>query len=138
MFLPERGSIGLKTSDLSFEENSAYGLCEVKTIGVSDEELDRYEKGEVFSTTVYRELGEGFFNKLGSLIENALEKMQEPIEKKLIFFVVHFDDHALYFFSTYEKEIKRFVGLKYPSIEIYFQMALNVDKRIHYIPQKFS
>jgi hypothetical protein len=135
MFLPERSREGLKTADLSFEEKASAGLCEVKTINISEEEHDRFEAEEVFAASVYRELDEGFFKKLRSDIDNALEKMQEPVEKKLVFFVIHFDDMAHYFFQTHKKQITRCLGEEYPSTEIYIRVGLNTNMRIHHVPK---
>jgi len=134
-FIPEvRSKNSIKTADLSFEKSGNPGLCEVKTISVSDNELSRYTAEEIFSSSAYKELDKGFFNKLRSDIDNANAKMEPLKTNKIIYIIVHFDDSILLYFPTYKKQITEYIKEVYPSIEIYFRVGLYGKKSIHCVP----
>ena len=80
---PLEGKVqGLKMSDLEFKENGNFGMCEVKTISVSDVEKKRFTEGEVYPGSVYSSLDLGFLNKLKSDIDNSLTKMEGKLGTK--------------------------------------------------------
>ena len=64
-----------KTPDISFHCNEHSLFCEVKTISVSEAELDRYDSDDLVCNSVYSSLGEGFFEKLSSTIDRAFLTM---------------------------------------------------------------
>lgn len=131
-FVPEGTKEGVKSPDLEFEEQGKKGLCEVKTINKSDEELNRCE---VFDSSIYAELSDGFINKFKFHLDNAQEKMPNSNSKKLVYMVVHFDDLLLSFFSKYEKEILSIIEKEYADLEIFVQVGLVGNRNIHYVPK---
>jgi hypothetical protein len=125
----------IKTPDLSYKGESFSGLCEVKTIHISLEEIIRTNLAQSFENSVYEFLSEGFFNKLKFDLDNSVEKMIiNEKEKMLIYIIIFFDDFMLFYFENYKKQILEFIKKYYPTREIYFQVGIGTDKFIHYLP----
>ena len=64
-----------KSPDICCRGDSEIRYCEVKTIGVSDEELARTKAEDVFSSAIYSSLSHKFFAKLCSTIRAAKEQL---------------------------------------------------------------
>jgi hypothetical protein len=71
-----RAALKKKTPDISYESDGGVRYCEVKTIGVSDEELARKRSGEPFDGSIYSEFSQQFLGKLGSTIQAADAQIQ--------------------------------------------------------------
>jgi hypothetical protein len=124
-----------KTPDLSFKGNSFSGLCEVKTIHISQEEIMRTKLTQSFENNVYEFLNQGFFNKLKFDLDNSVEKMLSSQKvKELIYIIIYFDDFMLFYYENYKKQILEFIKKYYPTREVYFQVGIGTDKFIHYLP----
>ena len=112
-----------KVADLSFMSSQMLGECEVKSIFRSQDELDR-ANGGVFSSAVYAELSDGFFNKLKYDADNALSKMSSS-QIRIVYFIIAFDDPMLLFLKDYRRQIYEFFENLYPSTIFYFQVGLS-------------
>jgi hypothetical protein len=105
-FVPREG--GIKTPDLEALFGSRKVLCEVKTINISDAEVDarRYPFARKGETT----LNEKFFSKLNSDITKAKEQLRahDPVgdAKHCVYVAVHFDEWAGYSDDEYFRQIK--------------------------------
>lgn len=96
---------GRKVPDLRFLHGGLAHYCEVKTISVSDVELNRREAEEVFDTSVYGELPQQFFAKLDDTITRAMKQIATHGEAGVVFILVRFDDFTLQFYSRYREQI---------------------------------
>lgn len=102
-----------KTPDISCEEDGELRFCEVKTIGVSQEELDRSRSGDVFSGEIYLELNQQFLAKLRATIDGAREQLSAA-GGGMLYLIVHFDDFTLDYYETYQRQVREFLASEYP------------------------
>jgi hypothetical protein len=104
--LPE----GRKTTpDLAYRAGTELRYCEVKTTGISDQEILRFESEEVFDGSVYQELSTGFFNKLNVDLKAARSQIASQGASGLIFIVAHFDDFTLSYYNRYRQQLSDFL-----------------------------
>jgi hypothetical protein len=104
VMLPETGR---RVPDLQYRVGDLREHCEVKTLNISDEEIDRRESRKAFSN-VYVRLGEGFFKKLSDAIAVARGQINAQGTGGLVFVVVIWDDIALDSYRTYRRELSAF------------------------------
>jgi hypothetical protein len=102
--LPERGE---RVPDLEYHDGRRQKHCEVKTIGISDEEIARRGSERAFSNAYVR-LRDGFFNKLRSTIGVARSQIDAQGTPGLVYVVVIWDDFALDNYRSYRRELAAF------------------------------
>ncbi|MCL2760383.1 MAG: hypothetical protein FWD70_01890 [Desulfuromonadales bacterium] len=102
--LSESSERGVCTPDIQYVESGQIKHCEVKTLGISNEEIDRREKLSVFDG-IYSKLGDGFFKKLDNDIKAAKAQVATKGTSGLVYLVVNFDDLALDYYSEYKQQI---------------------------------
>ena len=102
--LPETGQ---QVPDLEYFEGRVLRGCEVKTLGVSDEEISRRDSREAFAN-VYLRLSEGFFNKLRGAIAAARSQIEAHSGQGLVYLVIIPDDFALDNYRSYRRELALF------------------------------
>jgi hypothetical protein len=81
-----------KTPDISFVDRETQSYCEVKTMGLSDDEIRRRASHSVQDGAVYFVLNAGFLNKLEKDVARAWEQIHSLGERGLVFVLVRFDD----------------------------------------------
>lgn len=113
-----------KTPDISYEANGVARYCEVKTISVSKEELDRTSAEGVFDSFIYYELSPQFLNKLDSTIQAAAAQIQSISPSGLVYVIVHFDDFSLDHYDTYQRQISEFLACNFPALEIIIRVSV--------------
>lgn len=104
--LPESGTT---TPDLTYIDKGVRHYCEVKTIGVSKDELDRRAAEESFDCSIYQELSEGFLNKLDSDLKQACLQLSSQSGLGLVFVIANFDDFTLTYYDRYQQQISQFL-----------------------------
>lgn len=112
-----------KTPDISCEEYGELRFCEVKTIGVSQAEIDRSKSGDVFSGEIYLELSQQFLGKLTSTIDGAREQLSAA-GGGMLYLVVHFDDFTLDYYETYQRQVREFLASEYPGQEAVVRVGI--------------
>jgi hypothetical protein len=123
-FIPRAKRQGQKTPDLQAMDNERTLLCEVKTINISQNEVNRRHLGGVGSSTNI--LPDAFFNKLNLTIEGAAKQIAThdfaANAKHLVFMVVNFDDFFTQCKTDYFEQIDRHVvgQTQRPDLEIVF------------------
>jgi hypothetical protein len=70
--LPEDGKT---TPDLSYRHGNAVRYCEVKSICISDEQIDRWEAEDGFDGSIYDNLSAGFLRKLDADLKSAYKQI---------------------------------------------------------------
>ena len=116
-----------KTPDLSFCLNERNLFCEVKSIGISDAELSRYDEPDLVDNSVYSNLGKGFYNKLSSTIDKAISQLPTNGTDNLIYIKLEFDDFVGWYYEKYVEAIRAFLKDKYPKNSIYIRIG--IEKR---------
>ena len=122
-----------KSPDLSFMENGTMRVCEVKTIEISDEDIDRTVCGDTFDASVYKALTLPFiYDKLDKTLSRAVDQIRSR-EIGLVYLIVNFDDFTLRHYQTYRCQLLKFLSLKYPTLEVYIKVGIQSRKRIHHV-----
>jgi hypothetical protein len=96
------------TPDIRFLDRRNQSYSEVKTIGVSDDEIGGRKGEKAYSGTVYVSLSEGFVNKLKTDIEAAWKQIHSVGTSGLVFILVRFDDIALDYYDEYRAQLIKF------------------------------
>jgi hypothetical protein len=97
-----------KSPDISFIDRGTEKYCEVKTVGISDDEISRRSSHGVHDGGVYFNLSTGFQNKLEADINRAWEQIHSLGESGLVFILVRFDDVALDHYRRYRNQLIEF------------------------------
>lgn len=124
--LPESGK---KTPDIEFRDRLQVRYCEVKSIGLSDQEIERRHSSQSFDCEIYRPLSVGFFNKFQFAIDQANEQLSAKGGQGLTFIVMLNDDIALDYYPEYRDQIQSYCcqkGLR----NLYIKVGLRGSKRI--------
>jgi hypothetical protein len=111
-FIPPSSLNGCKTPDLRACRKSEKALCEVKTINVSDVEVQRRASGGV--QAISDQLDPEFFDKLRSTLTAAESQIKayesEPATKKIAYVIVNFDDRFHEYANHYQNQIAEFTS----------------------------
>ena len=97
-----------KSPDIRFVDRGAKSYCEVKTVGISDDEIRRRAGGSVHDGAVYFALSTGFLDKLADDITRAWKQIHSLGDNGLVFVLVQFDDLALDHYRRYRKQLTEF------------------------------
>jgi hypothetical protein len=97
-----------KSPDIYFVDRGTESYCEVKTVGISDDEIIRRSSNGVHDAEVYFNLSTGFTNKLAANIDRAWEQIHSLGETGLVFILVRFDDMALDYYSRNRRQLTEF------------------------------
>lgn len=124
-FIPESNATGQKTPDLQARFGSTKVLCEVKTINVSDFELEARAQSIVRDTQV--RLPDAFFQKLERTLRKAKEQMDSHYAnddaKKIAYVIVKFDDGLHEYVEGYLSQLRSFVETEpVPKCEVVFDI----------------
>ena len=118
-----------KRPDIEYMLEGAKFYCEVKTLGISNDEISRRGSGSVYDGKVYNSLGEGFLNKFQKAVESAWTQIKELGPEGLVYILMRFDDIALDHYQNYRKQLMKFSkrqGLK----NLYIKIGITGNKRI--------
>lgn len=149
-FLPENKQKGVKCPDIYYKYRCEDRYCEVKTIGMSDEMIGRFENPEVLRCygVWYSEMGNSydkdsmlpaiFLKKLTSTIEGAFKQVRcngnQNEMHGMVYVVVNLDDSTLQHYVTYRKQIVGQLLSGFPNDEIYVKFGIGGQKHIHHNP----
>lgn len=125
--LPENGAT---IPDLTYIDKGIRHYCEVKTIGVSKEELDRRAAEESFDCSIYQELSEGFLNKLDCDLRQAHRQISSQSGLGLVFVIANFDDFTLLHYDRYQEQIAQFLS-SHEVEDVFIKIGLIGGRRIH-------
>lgn len=111
-----------KSPDLTYEKKGIKYYCDVKTINRSDDDMERYKKGDSFSGLVYLELSEPFLNKMATAIESGLKQIESKNATGMVYIVVSFDDIGGTYYYKYQQQIVNLLR-KFPDLEVYIRIG---------------
>ena len=114
----------VKTPDLSFHTGNETQYCEVKTINVSDEQLNLYEPDSVEILSFdYRNLTDQFFEKLKSTIESACNQFSSVSVKNIVYIIAKFDDFSGMYTQNYLSSISNFLNSNFSNQSIFIRFG---------------
>ena len=120
---------GKRTPDIEYWEAGERKHCEVKTIGISEDQLSRWREVTAFSGSIYSELSVEFLDKLSVTISRAWDQVNSRGNSGLVYLVVYFDDFTLTYYERYRAQIvERFKCHSVPTI--YAKIKLLGRRRI--------
>ena len=117
------------TPDIEYFVGNSRYYCEVKTIGISQDEIIRRESESTFDGSVYQELSTLFLNKLGSTLLLAHRQISSQGANGLVFVVAHFDDFTMSYYDRYREQLADFLH-KHEVSDVYVKVGLIGGKRI--------
>jgi len=97
-----------KSPDIRFAVHNTEHYCEVKTLGISDDEIDRRSSENVTDCAVYVGLDDRFLNKFSDAVATAMKQIQAWGPTGFIYVIVLFDDIALDYYQNYRKQLIKF------------------------------
>jgi hypothetical protein len=121
---------GTTKPDISYSDGVGRLYCEVKSIGVSDDELSRFNAEESFDTSIYRELSAGFLNKLDYDLKQAHRQISSQGGLGLVFVVARFDDFTLSHYGRYREQISEFLN-SHEVQDVFVKVGLLGSRHIH-------
>lgn len=121
---------GQSTPDLKFCVDATSYFCEVKTIGISEEEIARWKREQSFDLAIYRELSEGFLNKLNMTLSQAQKQISSQNSTGLVFVVLTFDDFTLDHYERYKAQISDLLTKQHTVPDVYIKVGLLGNTRI--------
>jgi hypothetical protein len=120
---------GSKKPDIAYVENGEQRFCEVKTIGISQEQIARWEAGGAFSGSIYAQLSDGFLRKLNSTLNKACDQITTQGADGLVFLIVLFDDFTMTYYNTYRSQILDCL-LRHRATDIQVKIGLSGQRRL--------
>ena len=97
-----------RTPDIRFIDGAKQNYCEVKTVGISEDEIGRRKGKKAYNGAIYQNLSPGFLNKLGTDIGEAWTQIHAVGTDGLVFILVRFDDIALDYYNDYRTQLIKF------------------------------
>jgi hypothetical protein len=108
--------------DISFNIEGVAGHCEVKSIGISDEEIRRRGSNGCIDGSAYRQLSPAFFGKLKMTVTSAQIQAGSQGMKGIVYVVIDFDDWVLDYLGEYRRQLQEFVHA-YPPGSVILQLG---------------
>ena len=111
-FIQRKKIDGVEAPDLTGLLDGAMVLCEVKTMNVSDDEIRRFAKRGVATTSLYLE--KGFFDKLAKAIKKASSQLlafdNSSAARRIVYVVFNFDDRLHEYADEYQRQIEAYIA----------------------------
>jgi hypothetical protein len=114
-FMREDGII--KTPDIGYVDQGLK-FCEVKSIGISDDEIKRrygpdpgshaVRGQDFFDGNAYTTLSDGFLNKLKIAVNEARKQIASVKGTGIVFLLLRFDDLTPDYVETYRAQLREF------------------------------
>ncbi|WP_457375050.1 hypothetical protein [Pseudomonas tolaasii] len=121
---------GTRKPDIAYKYGGELRYCEVKTIGISDDEVRRISAQNVFDATIYQELSPGFLNKLDNDLKQAHRQIFSQGNRGLVFVVARFDDFTLSHYDRYREQLLEFLQ-GHDAQDVFIKVDLLGGKCIH-------
>lgn len=120
---------GKPQPDLEYFDGSERLFCEVKTLGVSNEEIARRDVPRRFRSSIYRKLDEGFLSKLRDTLDVAQGQVGAGGGSGMVYLVMLFDDFTLEHYDQYRKQVHACVQA-HTATNVYVQVGLRGRRHI--------
>ncbi len=117
------------TPDIRYFESGRVKHCEVKTLGISDEEIQRRRPGPAYDGIVYTRLGDGFFTKFRKDFEIARTQINAQGAGGLVYLVVLCDDWSLAYYNEYRQQLVSYCRER-DIHDVYIKVGLRGNRRV--------
>jgi len=102
-----------KSPDISFLNHQAtQSYCEVKTLGISDDEIARRRSQKCYDLSVYLQLSDGFLRKFCGAVDAARQQICAFGSQGLVYIIIRFDDLTLDNYRNYRRQLVAFCQKK--------------------------
>ncbi len=91
--------------DIGYTCNGVQMYCEVKSLGISNDEIVRRRGGVVYNGAVHAKLDNGFINKFCDAVKQARRQIGSLGSDGLVYLIVSLDDITLDYYRTYRKQL---------------------------------
>lgn len=108
-FVDETGTE--RRPDIEFYDGQTKRYCEVKSIGISENEIVLRSSGEVYSQN-YENLDEGILNKIYEDVKKAREQIGSIEHGHLVYIIITFDDVSSDHLEEYKSQLISFCRSK--------------------------
>ena len=125
-FIPEGKE---RRPDIGYTRSGVQMYCEVKTLGISKDEITRRNGGMAYDGAVYARLDEGFIKKFCDAVCTAKAQINALGSEGLVYVVVRLDDIALDCYRTYRTQLIR-VSATNGFDNLFIKIGLLGNKRI--------
>jgi hypothetical protein len=103
---------GKPCPDISYIDGAGNAFCEVKTINISNDEIERRSSGGVINSgQLYSSLGPTCIKKLNDAIDRAVAQMTKRGAVGLVYILMHFDDFTHDHLDQYRQQISECLAL---------------------------
>lgn len=113
--------------DLEYYDRGEKLFCEVKTLGISDEQIAR--RNRRFCSSIYCELDEGFLSKLRGTLDVAQNQISARGCCGMVYLVMLFDDFTLQHYDKYRKQVHSCIQA-HTTKNVYVQVGLRGRRHI--------
>ena len=97
-----------KKPDIKFNINGTQHYCEVKTLGISDAEINRRSSMEAYDGSVYLRLSRGFIEKFRDAVTSARKQIYALGQNGMVYIIIFFDDITLDYYQNYRNQLITF------------------------------
>jgi hypothetical protein len=94
-----------KRPDISYLADGVRFHCEVKTLGITDTEIQRRDARVGYHGELYQDLGAVFEKKLLAAVSTARGQIHSVGTDGIVFVLVRFDDIAEYYYPSHRRQI---------------------------------
>lgn len=120
---------GTTQPDLEYFDRGERLFCEVKTLGVSNEEIARRDAPKRFRSSIYYELDEGFLSKLRCTLDVAQGQIGARGGSGMVYLVMLFDDFTLEHYDQYRKQVRSCIQA-HAARNVYVQVGLRGRRHV--------
>ncbi len=125
-FIPEDKK---RRPDIGFTCNGIAMYCEVKSLGISNDEIFRRNTITAYDCGVYASLDDGFLKKFRDAVNTANQQINTLGSEGLVYVVVRFDDIALDNHQIYRRQLIE-VSAKHGFNNLFIKIGVLGNKRI--------
>ena len=93
-----------KTADIRYFEGGQRRHCEVKTIGLSDDEIER-RRTRNYANARYEQLGQGLLNQLSDAVHRARTQIEAHGTHGWVYVILLWNDMALDYYQEHRRQI---------------------------------
>jgi hypothetical protein len=115
--------------DIGFTCDGITMYCEVKSLGISNDEISRRNTVMAYDGGVYAKLNDGFLKKFCDAVNAASRQIDALGSEGLVYIVVRFDDIALDHYRIYRRQLIE-VSEKHGFDNLFIKIGILGNKRI--------
>ena len=125
---------GNRKPDIQYGASTTPQYCEVKTLGISDAEIERRASRKSYDGRIFESLDTGFFRKLDSAFSEATNQITAVGGSGLVFVVLKLEDIAVDHYSNYRAQILRHCRDN-DMADLYVKVGIRGRRKIHLTKQ---